>query len=56
MHCSKFGPFRNSLSGVQLIEQSLGLHQDRRVEAFGEPVVDRRKQITGLSPFALVSP
>jgi hypothetical protein len=29
-------PFRNWLSGVQLIEQSLGLLQIERIEAFGE--------------------
>jgi len=29
------------LSGVQLIEQHLGLFQIERVEAFGEPAIDR---------------
>ena len=43
------GPFRNCLSGVQLIEQRLGLLQIERVEAFGEPAVDRREQIAGLA-------
>jgi hypothetical protein len=28
-------------SGVQLVEQGLGLFQIERVEAFGEPIVDR---------------
>ena len=34
-------PFRNSLSGVQLVEQRLSLLQIKRVEAFGEPAVNR---------------
>src|SRR5271169_428537 len=33
------------LSGVQLIEQCLGLFQIERVEAFGEPAVDRSEKI-----------
>jgi len=37
-------PFRNSLSGVQLVEQGLGLLQIERVEAFGEPAIDRSEQ------------
>src|SRR5215467_14354986 len=40
----------------QLVEQRLGLLQHRRVEAFGEPVVDRRQQIAGLDAFALIAP
>jgi hypothetical protein len=44
-------PFRKSLSGVQLIEQSLGLHQDRRIEAFGEPVIDRLACSADRNPF-----
>ena len=31
------GWFRNWLSGVQLVEQRLGLFQIERVEAFNEP-------------------
>jgi hypothetical protein len=34
------------LSGVQLIEQRFGLHQVERIEAFGEPAVDRSEKIT----------
>jgi hypothetical protein len=30
--------------------------QDRRVETFGEPVVDRREEITGFGALALVAP
>ena len=30
-------PFRKSLSGVQLVEQGLGLLQIERVETLGEP-------------------
>jgi hypothetical protein len=30
--------------------------QDRRVEAFGEPVVDRREEIASLGALALVAP
>jgi hypothetical protein len=33
MHCNKIGPFRNWFSGVQLVEQRLGLSQIERVEA-----------------------
>ena len=33
-------PFRNSLSGVQLVEQRLRLFQIERIEAFGELSVD----------------
>ena len=49
-------PFRNWLSGVQLVEQGLSLLQVDRVEAFGEPAVDRREEITGFGAFALVAP
>src|SRR5215472_15748384 len=40
----------------QLVEQRLGILQDRRVETFGEPAVDWREQITGFGAFALVTP
>jgi hypothetical protein len=33
---------------VQLIEQSLGLLQVKRVEAFSEPAIDRGEKIVGL--------
>ena len=42
-------------SGVQLIEQGLGLLQIERVEAFSEPAVDRSEKITSFIPLALVS-
>ena len=48
-------PFRKSLSGVQLIQQGLGLLQIERVEAFGEPAVDRSEKIAGLIPLALIA-
>jgi hypothetical protein len=35
------------MSGVQLIEQRLGLFQIERVEAFGEPAVDRSLKVSG---------
>ena len=41
-------PFRNSLSGMQLVEQRLGLLQIGRVEAFGEPPIDRSEQLASL--------
>jgi hypothetical protein len=40
----------------QLIEQRLGIVQDRRVETFGEPAVDRGEQVTGLDALALIAP
>jgi hypothetical protein len=49
-------PFRNWLSGVQLIKQRLRLFQVERVEAFGEPAVDRREKIASFLPFALIAP
>jgi len=61
------GPFRarnglqqisghqNSLSVVQLVEQRLGFLQIECVEAFGEPVVDRREKIVGLVPLPLIT-
>ena len=45
-----------SLSGVQLIEQSLGLLQIERVEAFREPAIDRSEQFASLLRFAPVAP
>jgi hypothetical protein len=39
--------FRNSLSGVQLVEQGLGLLQIKRIESFAEPAVDRNEKIAG---------
>ena len=40
----------------QLVEQCLGVLQDRRVETFGEPAVERREQTAGFGAFALVAP
>ena len=39
----------------QLFEQRLGLFQIERVEAFGEPAVDRSEKITGLIALALIA-
>jgi hypothetical protein len=39
---------RSAMSNGQLVEQRLGLFEIERVEAFGEPAVDRSEQITGL--------
>src|SRR5215470_20167171 len=40
----------------QLIEQRLGVLQDRCVESFGEPAVDRREKIMGFGALALITP
>jgi hypothetical protein len=44
------------VSGVQLIEQGLGLLQIERIEAFGEPAVDRSEKIAGLIGLVLIAP
>jgi hypothetical protein len=44
------------LASRQFIEQSLGLFQVERVEAFGEPAVDRGEKVAGLLSFALIAP
>ena len=49
-------PFRNWLSGVQLIEQSLGLFQIGRVETLGEPAIDWRQKLACFDPPALSAP
>jgi hypothetical protein len=49
-------PFRNSLSGMQFVEQRLGFLQIAHVEAFGEPAIDRSEQLASLLGFALVAP
>jgi len=41
---------------MRLIEQRLGLFQIERVEAFGEPVVDRSEKLAGFVPPALLAP
>src|SRR5579864_6195878 len=55
MRCNKLSA-SNSLSVVQLVEQRLGLLEIARVEAFSEPAVDRREEIMGLVPLALIAP
>jgi hypothetical protein len=54
--CVAERPFRNRLSDVQLIEQSLGLFQIARVKPFREPAVYRSEEIVGLIPLALIAP
>jgi hypothetical protein len=49
-------PFRNWLSGVQLIEQRLRLFQIARIEALRKPAVNRSKQFASLLRLALVTP
>jgi hypothetical protein len=49
-------PSRYWLSGVQLVEQGLGLFQIERVEAFGEPAIDRSEKIAGVIPLGLIAP
>ena len=44
------------VSSGQLVEQRLSLLQIERVEAFGEPAVDRSEKIAGLIPLALIAP
>ena len=40
----------------KFIEQLLGLFQIERVEALGEPAVDRSEKLAGLIPLALIAP
>jgi hypothetical protein len=47
--------FRNRLSGVQLIEQRLGLFQIKRIEALSEPAIDRSEKIAGPVAFTLIA-
>ena len=55
--CARPGCRRDERSQVgQLVEQRLSLFQIERVEAFGEPAVDRSEQIAGLLPLALIAP
>ena len=44
------------MSGVLLIEQRLRFLQIERVEAFGEPAIDRSEKRAGRIPFALIAP
>jgi hypothetical protein len=41
-------PFRNSLSGAQLVKQGFGLFHVERVEAFGKRTADWCKQVERL--------
>src|SRR3979411_2751784 len=40
----------------ELLQERLGILQYRRVEPFGEPVVDGSEKITGFSALALIAP
>src|SRR6266404_1102795 len=40
----------------QLFEQRLGVPQDRRVEAFGEPAIPQREEVVRFRALALVAP
>ena len=51
--CVAFGQWYSSR---QFLKQRLRLDQIFRIEAFGEPVVDGRKQIVSLLPFSLALP
>src|SRR5207344_1550788 len=44
---------RSRASIRQLVEQRLGLFQIERLEAFGEPAVDRSEKIASLIPWAI---
>jgi hypothetical protein len=39
-----------------LIKQCFCLLQNRRIEAFGEPDIDRRQQVAGLATLTLIDP
>jgi hypothetical protein len=43
-------------SSRQLLQQRLRLFQIERIEALGEPAVDRSEQLAGLIPLALIAP
>ena len=40
----------------QFLQQRLGILQVKRVEALGEPAVDRREKVMGLWPLTLIAP
>ena len=51
------GPLPMLIAGSrQFFEQRLRLFEVRRVEAFCEPAVDRREEVGGFAPLALVAP
>jgi hypothetical protein len=41
---------------IQFVEQSLGIDEIRRIEAFGKPAVDSLKKLLGFLPPALIFP
>ena len=41
---------------MQFVKQGFRVLQIERVEALGEPAVDRSEKITGLFPLALIAP
>jgi hypothetical protein len=49
------GPCRVSVSR-QLLDERLSVLQDRRVETFGEPVVNWQEEVASLGAFILVKP
>jgi len=49
-------PRQATTSSRQFVEQHPGIFQDRRVEPFGEPTVDRCENIVGLLAFTLITP
>ena len=60
-HAELFEPVRNLLHrrhghGANSSSKRLGLLQIERVEAFGEPAVDRSEKFAGLIPLALIAP
>ena len=50
------GELLGSRSCPELLQQRLGLPQVERVEAFGEPVIDRGEKIVGPLSFTLIAP
>ena len=55
--CARHGCRRDEpLSTSKLVEHRLSLLQIERVEAFGEPAVDRSEQFASLLRLALVAP
>src|SRR5262249_23634680 len=52
-----FHPFRSRARlRRQLVERRLGLFQIARVEAFGEPPIDRSEKIASLIALSLITP
>ena len=45
-----------TISSVKLLQQRPGLLQNRRVETFSEPAVDRRQQFAGFGALTLIPP